>query len=143
MRREDFKKEVFMNIAKEVSKLSRANRKKVGAIILKNNRIISTGYNGTPPGYPNKCEDEFNRTLDIVYHAEFNAICELTKKGISSLNTTLFITLSPCIDCAKLILNSGVKEVYYLEEYRDRTGVEFLRKNKIKCEKLKLRKGLK
>lgn len=131
--RELEKQKVFMTIAKEISQLSRANRKKVGAVILKDSRIIATGYNGTPPGYDNACEDSNGKTLDIVYHAEFNAICQLTKMGVSSLDSEIYVTMSPCIECAKLILNTGIKRVYYHEEYRDLTGVEFLRKNKIEC----------
>lgn len=125
--------QVFMNIASEVSKLSRANRKKVGAIILRDSRIIATGYNGTPPGYDNSCEDMNGQTLDIVYHAEFNAICQLTRMGISSLDSEIYVTMSPCLECAKLILNSGIKTVFYKEVYRDLSGVEFLKKNNIKC----------
>lgn len=127
------KQKVFMNVAYEIAQLSRANRKKVGAVILKDSRIIATGYNGTPPGYDNTCEDSEGKTLDIVYHAEFNAICQLTKMGISSSDSEIYVTMSPCIECAKLILNTGIKRVYYHEEYRDLSGVEFLRKNKIEC----------
>lgn len=134
--RELEKQSIFMNVAREISQLSRANRKKVGAIILKDSRIISIGYNGTPPGYDNTCEDSNGKTLSIVCHAEFNAICQLTKMGISSLDSEIYVTMSPCIECAKLILNTGIKRVYYYEEYRDLSGVEFLRDNMIECHQL-------
>jgi dCMP deaminase len=115
-----------MNIAKLYSQLSHAKRKKVGAIIVKNNSIISDGYNGTPVNYPNECEDENGNTYWYVLHAETNALSKLLKTGISSVDSTLYVTLSPCRECCKLIIQSGIKRVCYSEAYRDTSGIDFL-----------------
>lgn len=102
-------------------------KKKVGSIIVKNSVIISDGYNGTPYGYENECEDIFENTKWYTLHSEANAITKLVRTGgISAEGATLYLTLSPCKECSKLILQSGIGKVYYLEEYRDRSGIDFL-----------------
>jgi dCMP deaminase len=116
--REQQKQQIFMNIAFEVSKLSRAKRLKVGAIIIKDNNILSFGYNGTPSGLDNTCEIG-DCTKPEVLHAESNAILKCAKNGFSLNEATLYLTDSPCFDCAKLIIQAGIKTVYYSREYRN------------------------
>ena len=128
-----FKKEnryhkIYLEIAQKISKLSHANKKKVGSIIVKNSVIISDGFNGTPTGFENQCEDCDGNTKWYTLHSEANAISKLVRTGgVSAQGATLYITLSPCKDCAKLILQSGISNVIYLEEYRDMTGINFLK----------------
>ena len=117
---------VFINIAKETSTLSHCVRSKVGAVLVKSGNIISFGYNGTPSGMDNCCERD-NTTLSHVIHAECNAILKAAKTGNSIDGSTLYLTLSPCLDCSKLILQSGIKKVVYLTNYRNLEGVEFLK----------------
>ena len=131
---------VFMNIAKEVATLSHCQRSKVGAVIELDGNVVSFGFNGTPKGMQNCCEDETNTTLPYVIHAESNSIIKAAKTGHSTRGGTLYVTLSPCLDCAKLILQSEIQRVVYLEEYRDRTGIDFL-KNFIKIEQHGLQKS--
>lgn len=126
----------YLEIAKCWSKLSYANRKKVGCIIVKDGSIISDGYNGTPKGFENDCEDLFGKTKWYVMHAEANAILKLSKSNNNSIGSTLYTTLSPCKDCAKLILQADIKKVYYAEKYKDRTGIDFLESNGISCNNL-------
>lgn len=103
-------------------------RKKVGALIVKDDMIISDGYNGTPTGFPNDCEDPNGNTHWYVLHAEANAITKLAKNGSSGASgSTLYVTMSPCRDCSKLIIQSGIKRVFYKEEYRDNTGLNILK----------------
>lgn len=115
----------YMNTAKEFAKLSSAVRLKVGSIVVKDDRIISIGYNGTPSGDDNCCEVD-NVTKDTVLHAEANAITKLAKSSESADGATIFITHAPCIHCAKLIYQAGIKTVYYDKLYRDAGGVDFL-----------------
>lgn len=117
---------VFINIAKETSTLSHCVRSKVGAILVKDGNIISMSYNGTPSGMDNCCEKD-NTTLPYVIHAEMGAILKAAKTGNSVDGSTLYLTLSPCLDCSKLILQSGIKKVVYLTNYRNLEGVEFLK----------------
>ena len=123
----------YLELAKCWSKLSHAKRKKVGGIIVKNGSIISDGYNGTPKGFANKCEDSDGKTNWYVMHAEANAILKLSKSNNSSIGSTLYTTLSPCRECAKLILQAEVEKVYYNERYKDTTGIDFLENNGIVC----------
>lgn len=119
----------YLEIAKSISELSHATRKKVGAIIVKDNSIISDGYNGTPHGFENECEDINGNTKWYTLHAEANAITKLVRiGGISANCSTLYTTVSPCRECAKLILQSGIKKVIYNENYRDTSGIDFLNK---------------
>lgn len=167
--KEKFKK-AYMDVAKRFAELSYARRLHVGAIIVKNDRIISIGYNGMPAGWDNDCEDkiwdqgsggwlspedvmslypyeEYHPTAERVVryglktkpevlHAESNAIAKLAKSNDSGDGADLFVTHSPCIECAKLIFQSGIKRVFYSENYRDNFGIEFLEKSGVKVEKL-------
>ena len=117
---------VFMNITKEVATLSHCVRFKVGAVLVKEGNIISMGYNGTPAGMDNCCERD-NVTVPHVIHGEVNAILKAAKTGTSVNGGTLYLTLSPCLDCSKLILQSGIKRVVYLTAYRNLEGVDFLK----------------
>lgn len=124
---------LFLKIAKEFSKMSYAKRKQVGAVIVKDNSIISDGYNGTPMGYCNECEDSNGNTLWYVLHAEANAILKTSKNNNSCKDSTLYVTLSPCKECSKLIIQSGIKRVVYSEKYRDTSGLDFLGNFNIEC----------
>lgn len=147
----------YMGIAKRWAELSCAKRKKVGCIMVKNGAIISDGYNGTPKGFDNACEnyspvegqamtidDEGNyiegtyrlTTKPEVLHAESNAITKLAKSTQSSERSTMYITISPCVDCAKLIIQSGIARVAYGELYRDDKGINLLEKAKIQVDKI-------
>lgn len=119
----------YINIAKLVSTLSYCKRKKVGCVIVKNNNIVSFGYNGTPTGENNKCECNKNITKKNVIHAELNAIIKASKNNVNINNATMYVTLSPCVYCAKLILQSGVREVFYIEKYRTKDGIKLLKKH--------------
>jgi len=119
--------EVFINIAKEVGTLSYCTRSKVGAVLVKDGNVISFGYNGTPAGMDNACEEN-NVTKDEVIHAEMNAILKAAKSGNAVDGSTLYLSLSPCQNCCKLIIQSGIKRVVYLEGYRDLKPIEFLSK---------------
>jgi dCMP deaminase len=163
-------KKAYMDVAARFAELSHAKRLHVGAIVVKDDRIISIGYNGMPAGWDNDCEDkvwdsgaggwldpeEFDakypyegwhegaqrdvryglKTKPEVLHAESNAIAKLAKSNDSGLGADIFITHAPCIECAKLIYQSGINSVYYGENYRDDAGVEFLKKSGVKIEKL-------
>ena len=127
--------EAFMNAAEVFAALSSARRLHVGAIIVKDNRIISIGYNGMPSGWDNNCEDivvdgisSQLKSKPEVLHAETNAIAKLAKSTESGDGATMFITHAPCLDCAKLIYQSGVKSVYYRNTYRNTDGLDFLNK---------------
>ena len=123
--------EAYMDMAQSWAKMSQANRKQVGCIITKGDQIISDGYNGTPHGFDNDCEIETRfgyETKPEVLHAESNAITKLAKGTQSSIGSTVYVTLMPCFDCAKLMIQSGIKRVVYLEEYRLTNGVDLLKK---------------
>jgi len=121
----------YLKMALEWSKLSHCERKKVGALIVKNRMIISDGYNGTPSGFDNCCEDENNDTKWHVLHAEANAILKVASSTQSCHNATLYITLSPCKHCSKLIHQAGFKRVVYSEKYKDTSGIDFLEKTAV------------
>ena len=116
----------YLRIASEWSKLSYCKRKQVGAIIVRDRMIISDGYNGTPSGFENCCEDNDGLTHWYVLHAEANAILKVARSTQSCEGATLYITLSPCKDCSKLIHQSGIKRVVYQNGYRDDAGIQFL-----------------
>jgi dCMP deaminase len=118
----------YLKMAKEWGKLSHCNRKKVGAIIVKDKMIISDGYNGTPSGFENFCEDEEGYTKWYVLHAEANAILKVARSTQSCEGATLYITLSPCKECSKLIHQAGITRVVFQEAYKDMSGLEFLEK---------------
>ncbi|MGY5355307.1 deoxycytidylate deaminase [Wenyingzhuangia sp. IMCC45467] len=126
----------YLRMAYEWAKLSHCKRKQVGALIVKDRMIISDGYNGTPTGFENCCEDDNYDTLWTVLHAEANAILKVASSTQSTKNATLYITLSPCKDCSKLIHQSGIKRVVYAKEYKDTTGIDFLRKAGVELLKL-------
>jgi len=117
---------VYINVALQISTLSHCIRSKVGAVLVKEGNIIAFGYNGTPSGMDNSCEKD-NVTLPHVIHAEVNAVLKAAKTGASVDGSTLYLTLSPCLDCSKLILQAGVKRVVYLETYRHLDGPNFLK----------------
>lgn len=119
----------YLKMAKEWAKLSYCHRRQVGALIVKDKMIISDGYNGTPTGFENVCEDEENKTKWYVLHAEANAIMKVAASTQSCEGATLYITLSPCRECSKLIFQSGIKRVVYIVEYKDKTGIDFLKKS--------------
>jgi len=139
----------YMKTARVFAELSTARRKRVGAVVVKDDRIISIGYNGMPSGWDNNCEDEIReeseyiidmggpthnmstirlKTKPEVLHAESNAIAKLAKSTESGDGASMFITCAPCMDCAKMIFQSGIKEVFYAEDYRDDAGISFLNK---------------
>ncbi len=118
----------YLRLAKEWGKLSYCKRKQVGAIIVRDRMIISDGYNGSPSGFENCCEDEEGLTKWYVLHAEANAILKVARSTQTCEGATLYITLSPCKECSKLIHQSGIKRVVYLEGYKDNSGLEFLEK---------------
>ena len=118
---------VFIDITKNIASLSHCTRSKVGAVLVKTGNLISFGYNGTPAGMDNGCEEN-NVTKDEVIHAEMNAILKAAKSGNAVDGSTLYLSLSPCQNCCKLIIQSGIKRVVYLEGYRDLKPIEFLSK---------------
>lgn len=123
-----------MKMATEWGTLSVANRKKVGCLIVKNHQIISDGFNGTPRGFRNECEDSHGKTLSHVLHAESNAITKLAKSTNSSSGGTMYITLSPCFECAKLIIQSEISRVVCGEKYRITTGIDLLKEADIEID---------
>ena len=138
--------QAHLDVAARYSQLSQARRLKVGAVVVKDDRIISIGYNGTPPGWDNNCEDyhgldlKGNPTLVTkpqVLHAEENAIGKLARSHESGDGAAMFLTHAPCAQCAKLILVSGIRSVFYRDTYRDDSGVQFLIKGGIEVQQLK------
>jgi dCMP deaminase len=128
-------KYAYMDTAYRFAQCSTAEKLQVGAVVVKDDRIISIGYNGTPPGWDNVCEVD-GQTKDEVYHAEANAITKLAKSTESGDGATMFCTHSPCIHCAKLIAQSGIKKVYFEEDYRSDQGIEFLKECGVKVKRL-------
>ena len=136
--------DAYMKTAETFSECSTAKRLHVGAIVVKDDRIISIGYNGMPSGWDNDCEDiKINndgqyelKTKPEVLHAETNAIAKLAKSNESGLGATMFITHAPCLDCAKLVYQSGINTVYYRNSYRDENGIQFLEKAGVTIEKI-------
>lgn len=133
--------EYYMRVAELTALNSSASRNKVGAILVKDGRIISSGWNGTAHHRPNCCEienpDGTLTTKDEVIHSEANAIYFCAKHGLKTDGTTLYVTLSPCIKCCLAIIQAGIKHVYYREEYRDPSGILFLKQNNIKVDQLR------
>lgn len=134
----------FMKTAKTFAELSHARRLHVGAIVVKDDRIVSIGYNGMPAGWDNNCENVIGysqnepvlKTKPEVLHAETNAISKLARSSESGDGATMFITHSPCLECAKLIYQSGITKVYYGQQYRDDQGIQFLQKCNIEIQQL-------
>ena len=127
----------YLRVAIEWSKLSHCKRKQVGAIIVKNNMIISDGYNGTPTGFDNCCEDEKGETYWYVLHAEANAILKTAKSTHNCDGATLYLTMSPCKECSKLAHQAGIKRLVYIKEYKDTSGINFLSEAGVEIVKIK------
>lgn len=121
----------YLKMAQEWAKLSYCERKQVGALIVKDRMIISDGYNGTPSGSENCCEDETGKTYWYVLHAEANAILKLAGSTQSARGATLYLTLSPCKECSKLILQAGISKLVYINAYSDDEGIAFLKEHQI------------
>ena len=117
----------YLRMAKTWSELSHCSRKQVGAIIVKDGMIISDGFNGTPSGFDNCCESDEGDTLWYVLHAEANAILKVAKSTHNSQDATLYLTLSPCKDCSKLVVQSGISRVVFIDNYKDTSGIDFLK----------------
>ena len=136
--------DLYMDWARRCAELSHAHRLHVGAVVVKDDTVISYGYNGMPAGWDNTCEDTVYqqdgtsslKTKPEVLHAESNAIAKLAKSHNSGLGADIFVTHSPCLDCAKLIYQSGISRVWYGSQYRDTAGIDFLRKSGIEVNKL-------
>lgn len=139
--------DAYLDMAERFAQLSYAKRLKVGAIVVKDDRVISIGYNGTPAGWDNCCEEDVlvpvdgkietvNRTKDEVIHAEANAITKLARSSESGEGASMFITHAPCINCAKLIYGAGINSVYYRTSYRNEDGINFLSKSFVKVDKV-------
>ena len=126
----------YLRLAASWARLSHCMRKKVGAIIVKDGMIISDGYNGTPSGFDNCCENELGETQWYVLHAEANAILKVAKSTNNCSGATLYLTLSPCKDCSKLVIQSGIKRVVFQRGYKDAEGIDFLRQAGIDIEQI-------
>lgn len=125
----------YLEMARVWARNSYCTRRQVGALIVKDRMIISDGYNGTPAGFENVCEDENGVTKPYVLHAEANAITKVAKSSNSSLGATMYVTASPCIECAKLIIQAGITRVVYSDDYRSSEGLDLLRRAGIEVEK--------
>jgi len=126
----------YLRMAREWAQLSHCERKKVGALIVKDDTIISDGYNGTPTGFENFCEDEAGYTKWYVLHAEANAILKVASSTQSCRGATLYITMSPCKECSKLIHQAGITRLVYHNNYKDDSGLDFLKKAGVKIERI-------
>jgi dCMP deaminase len=126
----------YLKMAQEWAQLSYCKRKQVGALIVKDRMIISDGYNGTPSGFENCCEDPEGNTHWYVLHAEANAILKLAASAQSAKGATLYLTLSPCKECSKLILQAGITRLVYINEYSDDDGISFLRNHQVEIEQI-------
>lgn len=118
----------YLEMAEVWSKNSYCKRRQVGALLVKNKMIISDGYNGTPSGFENVCEDETGKTKPYVLHAEANAITKVAKSGNSSEGATMYVTTAPCLECSKLIIQAGIKRLVYRDNYRITDGIDLLKK---------------
>ncbi len=128
----------YLRMARIWAENSYCIRRQVGALLVKDKMIISDGYNGTPAGFENICEDENGKTKPYVLHAEANAISKIAKSGNSSNGATLYVTTSPCIECAKLIIQAGIKKVVYAEPYRINDGIQLLKRANIELLQLSI-----
>jgi len=128
----------YLQMAKIWSTNSYCKRRKVGALIVKDRMIISDGYNGTPSGFENECEDENDNTKTYVLHAEANAITKVAKSNNSSEGATLYITASPCMECAKLIIQAGIIRVVYSDKYRNIEGIDLLERANIEISQIEV-----
>jgi len=126
----------YMKMAEEWAKLSHCTRKNVGALIVKDKMIIADGYNGSPSGFPNECENDAGQTHWYVLHAEANAILKVAGSPASAQGSTLYLTLSPCKECSKLVHQAGIRRLVYINKYKDDSGLRFLEKAGVKTEQL-------
>lgn len=126
----------YLKMADIWAQNSYCKRRKVGALLIKDKMIISDGYNGTPSGFENICEDDDNKTKAYVLHAEANAITKVAKSGNNSLDATLYVTSSPCLECSKLIIQAGIKRVVFTENYRLEDGINLLKRANIEVEQI-------
>jgi len=126
----------YLKMADIWAQNSYCKRRKVGALLVKDKMIISDGYNGTPSGFENVCEDENDKTKSYVLHAEANAITKVAKSGNNSLGATLYVTSSPCLECSKLIIQAGIKRVVFTENYRLEDGINLLKRANIDVEQI-------
>jgi dCMP deaminase len=126
----------YLKMADIWAQNSYCKRRKVGALLVKDKMIISDGYNGTPSGFENICEDDDNKTKAYVLHAEANAITKVAKSGNNSLDATLYVTSSPCLECSKLIIQAGIKRVVFTENYRLEDGINLLKRANIEVEQI-------
>ena len=131
----------YLRMARIWAENSYCKRRQVGALVVKDNMIISDGYNGTPSGFENVCEDESGVTKPYVLHAEANAITKLARSGNNSEGSTLYVTASPCIECAKLIIQAGIRRVVYAEKYRLTDGIDLLTRAGVEVEYKSLEDG--
>ena len=134
--------ELYLVIAKRIGDMSHDTEHKVGTVIVKDNNILAFGFNGMPAGMPNECKHANGNTLPEVIHAEANAICKLAKSSGSSEGATLYSTLSPCVECAKLIMQSGISRVLFRETYKDEAGILLLLNNNKEVKGVKWRSNL-
>ena len=131
----------YLRMARIWAENSYCKRRQVGALVVKDKKIISDGYNGTPSGFENVCEDESGVTKPYVLHAEANAITKLARSGNNSEGSTLYVTASPCIECAKLIIQAGIRRVVYAEKYRLTDGIDLLTRAGVEVEYISLEDG--
>ena len=129
----------YLKMASICAQNSYCKRRQVGALLVKDKMIISDGYNGTPSGFENNCEDENNRTFPYVLHAEANAISKVAKSNNSSDGATLYVTSSPCLECSKLIIQAGIRRVVFYDNYRLEDGIDLLRKADIEVVQVDLK----
>lgn len=130
----------YLKMADIWAQNSYCNRRKVGALLVKEKMIISDGYNGTPSGFENVCEDDNNQTKPYVLHAEANAITKVAKSNNSSDGATLYVTSSPCLECSKLIIQAGIKRVVFTENYRVEDGINLLKRANVEVEQIEINK---
>lgn len=130
----------YLGTAILLAKHSKAKRRKVGAVIVTKSGVMLPGYNGTPRGQDNNCEDENNATKPTVIHAETNCILKAAREGVSVIDSTLYVTLSPCLQCSAMIIQAGITKVVYNDDYRDLSGIEFLKEAGIEVIKLESEK---
>lgn len=130
----------YLKMADIWAQNSYCNRRKVGALLVKDKMIISDGYNGTPSGFENVCEDDNNQTKPYVLHAEANAITKVAKSNNSSDGATLYVTSSPCLECSKLIIQAGIKRVVFTENYRVEDGINLLKRANVEVEQIEINK---
>lgn len=137
--KDDTYNEMHIQTALLMQKYSKANRAKVGAVLVTSNGVILPSYNGTPAGDDNTCEDDNNTTKPTVIHAELNCVLKAAREGISILGCTIYTTLSPCLSCSAMLAQAGVKRVFYLTDYRDMSSIHYLKSLGVEVKKLRLK----